>query len=91
MHESISCSGRLCDHAFAADVIKTFKQVNIHKAVGPDGLPGFVLRACADQLASVLPDVFNLSLTESIMPTCFKQTTILPVPKNTKVTGLNDY
>ena len=27
----------------AADVSKTFKQVNIHKAVGPDGLPGRVL------------------------------------------------
>ena len=30
------------------DVSKTFKQVNIHKAAGPDGLPGRVLRACAD-------------------------------------------
>ena len=28
-----------------ADVSKTFKQVNIHKAVGPDGLPGCVLKA----------------------------------------------
>jgi hypothetical protein len=32
----------------AADVSKTFKQVNMHKATGPDGLPGRVLRACAD-------------------------------------------
>jgi hypothetical protein len=28
-----------------ADVNKTFKQVNIHKAAGPDGLPGCVHRA----------------------------------------------
>ena len=34
----------------AADVSKTFKQVNIHKAAGPDGLPGHVLRACANQM-----------------------------------------
>ena len=27
----------------AADVSKTFKQVNIHKAAGPDALPGRVL------------------------------------------------
>ena len=26
----------------AGDVSKTFKQVNIHKAAGPDGLPGRV-------------------------------------------------
>jgi hypothetical protein len=37
----------------AADVSKTFKQVNIHKAAGPDGLSGRVLRACAHQLESV--------------------------------------
>jgi hypothetical protein len=75
----------------AADVIKTFKRVNIHKAAGPDGLPGRVLQACADQLASVFTNIFNFSLSESVIPTCFKQTTIVPVPKNTKVTCPNDY
>ena len=44
-----------------ANVSKTFKQVNIHKATGPDGLPGSVLRECADQLADV-------SLTFSTCP-----------------------
>ena len=44
-----------------------------------------------DQLAIVFTDIFNLSLTESVISTCFKQTTIVPVPKNTKVACLNDY
>jgi hypothetical protein len=74
-----------------ADVSKTVKQVNIHKAAGPYGLPGRVLRACADQLAGVFTDIFNMSLIESVIPTCFKQTTIVLVPKNTKATCLNDY
>ena len=52
-----------------ADVNKTFKQVNIHKAAVPDGLPVRVLRACVDQR-----EVRNLSLSESVIPTCFKQT-----------------
>ena len=43
-----------------ADVSKTFKWVNIHKAAGPDGLPGCVLAACSGQLASVFTDIFNL-------------------------------
>ena len=68
----------------AADVTAS-KQVKIHKAAGPDGLPECVLRACVDQLASAFTDIFNL------IPTCFKQTIIVPVPKNTKVTFLNDY
>jgi hypothetical protein len=75
----------------ATDESKTFKQVNIHKAAVPEGLPGRVLQACADQLASVFTDVFNLSLSESVIPTCFNETTIVPVPKNTRVTCLNVY
>ena len=59
-----------------ADVSKTFKQVNIHKAAGPDRLPGRVLRACADQLAGAFTDIFNMSLIESVIPTYFKPTTI---------------
>ena len=74
-----------------ANVSKTFKQVTIHKAAWPDVLPGRVLTACEDQLASVLTDIFNISLTESVIPTCFKQITIVPVPKEAKVTCLNDY
>jgi hypothetical protein len=53
-----------------ADVSKTFKQFNIHKVVGPDGLPGRVLWACADQLAGVFTDIFNMSLIKSVIPTC---------------------
>ena len=45
----------------------------------------------ADQLASVFTDILNLSMTESVIPTCFKQTTIIPVPKKAKVTCLSDY
>jgi hypothetical protein len=72
-----------------ADVIKTFKQVNIHKAARLDGLPGRLLQACADQLASVFTDIFNLS--ESETPTCFKQITIVFLGTGTKVICLNDY
>ena len=50
----------------------------------------YILLILADKLASVFTDIFNLFLSESVIPTCFKQTTIWPVPKNTKVTCLND-
>ena len=61
----------------AAGVSKTLKQVSIYKAAGPDRLPGRVLRACAHQLAGVFTDIFNMSLIESVIPTCFKHTTIV--------------
>ena len=73
-----------------ADVSKTFKRVNPRKAAGPDGIPSRVLRVWADELAGVFTDIFNLSLSQSTVPTCFKMA-IVPAPKNAKVTELNDY
>ena len=74
-----------------ADVSKTFKCVKPHKADGPDGIPSRILRACTDQLAGVFTDIFNLSLSQSAVPKCFKMATIVPVPKKAKITELNDY
>ncbi len=72
-----------------ADVTRSFKWVNIRKAVGPDGIPGRVLKACAFQLARVFTDIFNLSLSLSVVPACFKKSTIVPIPKKNKITCLN--
>ncbi len=74
-----------------ADVTRSFKRVNIRKAVGPDGIPGRVLKACAFQLAGVFTDIFNLSLSLSVVPSCFKKSTIVSIPKKNKITCLNDW
>ncbi len=74
-----------------ADVTRSFKRVNIRKAVGPDGIPGRVLKACAFQLAGVFTDIFNLSLSLSVVPSCFKKSIIVPIPKKNKITCLNDW
>ncbi|KAI3375792.1 hypothetical protein L3Q82_003742 [Scortum barcoo] len=73
-----------------ADVCRTLKRINTRKAPGPDGIPGRALKVCADQLADVFADIFNLSLLQSVVPTCFKETIIVPVPKKTKILCLND-
>ena len=81
-----------CGLSFSVvNVSKTFKRVNPRKASGPDGIPSRVLRACADQLAGVFTDIFNQSLFQSAVPTCFKKSTIVPVPKKAKITELNDF
>ena len=77
--------------SFEADVRKTFKRANPRKAAGPDGIPSRVLRACADKLAGVFIDIFNLSVSQTVVPTCFKISAIVPVPKKAKVTELNDH
>jgi hypothetical protein len=72
-----------------ADMRKTFKRVNHRKAAGPDGIPSHVLRTWADQLTGVFTDIFNRSLSQSAVSTCFKMATIVPVPKKAKITELN--
>ncbi|XP_072771248.1 uncharacterized protein [Nerophis lumbriciformis] len=65
--------------------------VNPRKATGPDGVPGKVLRTCAHQLAPPLTRIFNLSLAQAVIPSCLKSSTIIPVPKKSPITSLNDY
>ncbi|KAK1802089.1 hypothetical protein P4O66_004432 [Electrophorus voltai] len=74
-----------------SDVRRVFKRVKTRKAVGPDGICGRVLKACTNQLAPVFTDIFNLSLTLGIVPSSFKLSTIVPVPKKPRPSDLNDY
>jgi hypothetical protein len=73
---------KTCGLSFtAANVSKTLKRVSPRKAADPDGIPSRVLRACAYQLAVVFTDIFNQSLSQSAISTCFKRATIVPIPK----------
>ncbi len=74
-----------------ADMWRSLRRVKTRKAPGPDNIPGRVLRECADQLACVFTDIFNTSLDQAKVPSCFKSATIIPVPKKPKITSLNDY
>ncbi|KAK3521253.1 hypothetical protein QTP70_001550 [Hemibagrus guttatus] len=72
------------------DVRRAFRRMNTRKAAGPDGISGRVLRACADQLAPMFTEIFNLSLIQSVIPTCFKESIIVPFLKKTHPASLND-
>ncbi|KAK2891549.1 hypothetical protein Q8A73_017214 [Channa argus] len=74
-----------------AEARKTLCRVNPRKPAGPDNIPGRVLTECTEQLADVFTDIFNISLSSNIVPTCLKATTIVPVPKKSTVSCLNDY
>ncbi|KAK3553519.1 hypothetical protein QTP70_004199 [Hemibagrus guttatus] len=50
-----------------------------------------VLRECAEQLADVFTNIFNISLSSAVVPTCLKTITIIPVPKKSPVSCPNDY
>lgn len=73
------------------DVNKLFMKQNPRKAAGPDSVSPSTLKHCADQLSPVFTDIFNTSLETCHVPACFKTSTIIPVPKKPRPSGLNDY
>ncbi|PJG57318.1 RNA-directed DNA polymerase, partial [Aeromonas cavernicola] len=73
------------------EVCRLFQRLKTRKAPGPDGVSPSCLRVCAEQLAPIFTQLFNKSLELSEVPTCFKRSTIIPVPKKPTITGLNDY
>ncbi len=73
------------------DVNQVFRKQKSRKASGPDGISPACLKVCADQLAPIFTQIFNRSLELCEVPCCFKHSTIIPVPKMPKITGLNDY
>ncbi|KAL0166083.1 hypothetical protein M9458_037927 [Cirrhinus mrigala] len=72
------------------DVRHVFRK-NKRRAPGPDGVTPACLKTCADQLAPIFSQIFNRSLELCEVPSCFKRSTIISVPKKPKITGLNDY
>ncbi len=70
---------------------QVFRENKRRKAPGPDGVTPACLKTCADQLAPIFTKIFNRSLELCEVPSCFKCSTIIPVPKKPKITGLNDY
>ena len=73
------------------DVINVFKKAKSRKAAGPDGISGRLLKSCAHELAPVFTQIFNASLAMGVVPSCFKQSIIVPVPKGKSPSCLNDY
>ncbi|KAL0153467.1 hypothetical protein M9458_051234, partial [Cirrhinus mrigala] len=88
---STEANQRLAEDLNDEDVRQILRKNKRRKAPGPDGVTPACLKTCADQLAPIFSQIFNRSLELCEVPSCFKHSTIIPVPKNPKITGLNDY
>ena len=60
------------------------------KAAGPDNACPSLLKTCAAELGEPLQRVFNMSLQLGRVPTLWKTSCIVPVPK-TQPSELNDF
>ncbi|MPC48656.1 hypothetical protein E2C01_042437 [Portunus trituberculatus] len=67
------------------DVFRVLADLNPRKAYGPDGAPHIILKYCTSVLAPCLAKLFQLYLSTSISPSCWKFAYIQSVPKEAKL------
>ena len=64
-----------------AGVLNLLLKIKENKATGPDGIPGNLLKICANEIADVLTLLFHSSLDQGCLPSDWKQAHIVPVFK----------
>ena len=74
-----------------SDTRLVLSRLQERKAAGPDGISPRLLKNCCHELSAILTFIFNWSLRISTVPHVFKKSIIIPVPKRTPVSSLNDY
>nr|XP_008300218.1 PREDICTED: calcium/calmodulin-dependent protein kinase type II subunit alpha [Stegastes partitus] len=78
-------------HPKLPSVTLTVREEEDQDSTRPDGVSPSCLKACAGQLAPVCTRTLNRSLEQCEVPSTFRRSTIIPVPKKPSITGLNDY
>ena len=73
------------------DVEEAFYCTKANKSHGPDNICGHLLKTCAEQLSPVFQNIFNRSLEEQHVPRIWKDAVIVPVPKCSRLSELNDF
>ena len=72
------------------EVRRVFQHVNPNKATGPDNTAPRVLKACAEQLAYIFCVIFNACFSTNTVPTTWKTSCIVPIPKRPVISSMND-
>ncbi|KAI4872034.1 hypothetical protein NFI96_006517 [Prochilodus magdalenae] len=79
-------------HTFTADQVRgELRRFHTEKAAGPDRVCPRLLKSCAAELGAPLQHIFNLSLRLGRVPTLWKTSCLVPVPKKGRPTELNDF
>lgn len=72
-------------------VLRALRQIKPKFTTGPDGIPAFLVRDCANALAAPLLFLFNLSIQTSTFPACWKKAKVCPVFKKGKKTEITNF
>ena len=55
--------------------------IKVHKSVGPDAIPNWLLKFCASFLSSPICSIFNSSIAQGAFPNTWKCADVIPISK----------
>jgi hypothetical protein len=73
------------------EVFKALDGLDPRKACGPNGIPGKLLNMTANIIAPSLCHIYNLSLSQGVVPACWKLANVTPVFKKDDPTLASNY
>ena len=73
------------------EIYKLMEKMDVRKAMGPDGVSGWILKECKEQLVEPIWDIINSSLKEGKVPREWKRANIVPIYKGGKRTEPLNY
>ena len=72
-------------------VLKLLKSVNPHKATGPDGIPPYLIKELAQELAPIFRILFQASVDQGTIPQDWKKAYIIPIYKKSDPLKAENY
>ena len=80
------CRGK-CFNCAAHEVCNKLLDIKPSKAHGPDNVLCRIVKEIEYELAEPITTIFNTSLQSGIVPVVWKESNIIPIPKNTITYG----
>ena len=74
-----------------SDVLVILNNLDVTKAIGPDGLSPRLLKECANQIVSPLSHLFNLSLSTKELPSDWLRANVVPIFKKKDKSCVENY
>ena len=80
------------DIDFSTHIVYSILQnLNVNKAMGPDGIHGLVLKKCSSTLANPLSTLFKISYYSSKIPDDWKTANVVPIHKKGSKENVENY
>ena len=72
------------------NVQRELSRLSTRKSSHPDDIPSPVIRHCAVQLAPALTDIYNTSLTTGHVPSTWRKSVVVPIPKSPTASDVSE-